>query len=200
LRWVVKKEKMESILTAARNMFGKYGMQKTHLDEVARHSKVAKATIYNYFGSKDQVYLEVLNREVAGMAAHIAEAVDLVASPLEKLRAFVFTSFRLLRESTGLLSLGPDVMDRLISGTETIRKNVFARQMAILQSILTEGVRQGTFRNDSVPTARSILYAVRGMEMTWLLDPGSAAMDDDIERLFDLLCTGILTSREVPCV
>ena len=60
----MKKEKVESILDSATKMFGRYGIQKTTLSEVASLARVAKATIYNYFGNKDQVYLEVLQREV----------------------------------------------------------------------------------------------------------------------------------------
>jgi AcrR family transcriptional regulator len=41
----MKKEKMESILATARHMFVKYGIQKTTLEEIARFSRVAKATI-----------------------------------------------------------------------------------------------------------------------------------------------------------
>ena len=51
----MKQEKLESILDAAGNMFGRYGIQKTSLHEIAQMARVAKATIYNYFGSKDQV-------------------------------------------------------------------------------------------------------------------------------------------------
>ena len=59
----MKEGKAESILDTAKKMFGRYGLQKTTLAEIARMARVAKATIYNYFGSKDRVYLEVLRRE-----------------------------------------------------------------------------------------------------------------------------------------
>jgi AcrR family transcriptional regulator len=44
-------------------MFSRYGIQKTNLDDLARMSKVAKATLYNYFGGKEQIYTEALNQE-----------------------------------------------------------------------------------------------------------------------------------------
>lgn len=190
----MKKEKVESILAVARHMFGKYGIQKTRLEEVARLSRVAKATIYNYFGSKERVYLEVLNREVGAMTARIAQEVARVGSPIDKLRAFVFSSFRLLRESADIFNLRSEFMDHLVSGTENIRNTLFTKQLSILQPILREGVVTGTFRSDSLSAARSILYAVRGMELTWLLDPKSTEVDEDLGTLFDLLCTGILVT------
>ena len=196
----MKKEKMESILAAARHMFVKHGIQKTTLEEIARLSRVAKATIYNYFGSKDRVYLEVLNREATAMGERILEEVARTTSPLDKLRAFVFSSFSLLRANADIFNLRSEFLGHLVSGTENIRKTLFSTQLSVLQPILKEGVMTGFFRNDSIHAARSILYAVRGMELTWLLDPESTEVDDDIETFFDLLCKGILAKEDVPFV
>jgi AcrR family transcriptional regulator len=190
----MKKEKVDSILVAARHMFGKYGIQKTRLEELAHLSRVAKATIYNYFGSKERVYLEVLNREVIVIAERISQEVARMSSPLDKLRAFIFTSFTLLRESADIFNLRSEFMEHLVYGTENIRKTLFSTQLSILQPILREGVMTGAFRCDSLPAARSILYAVRGMELTWLLDPRSTEVDEDIGTIFDLLCSGILAT------
>jgi AcrR family transcriptional regulator len=196
----MKKEKMESILATARHMFVKYGIQKTTLEDIARFSRVAKATIYNYFGSKDRVYLEVLNREADAMTARILEEVARMTSPLDKLRVFVFSSFSLLRTSADIFNLRSEFLGHLVAGTENIRKKLFTMQLSILQPILKEGVVTGFFRNDSIHAARSILYAVRGMELTWLLDPESTEVDEDIETFFDLLCRGILAKEDAPCV
>lgn len=190
----MKKEKVDSILVVARHMFGKYGIQKTRLEELARLSRVAKATIYNYFGSKERVYLEVLNREVSAISERISQEVSRMTSPLDKLRAFVFTSFTLLRESADIFNLRSEFMEHLVYGTENIRKTLFSTQLSILQPILREGVKTGVFRCDSLPAARSILYAVRGMELTWLLDPRSTEVDEDIGTILDLLCSGILAT------
>jgi hypothetical protein len=108
----------------------------------------------------------------------------------------VFSSFKLLKESADIFNLRSEFMDHLISGTENIRKKLFSTQMSILQPILAEGVKTGVFRNDSVPAARSILYTVRGMELTWLLDPQSREVDDDLDTLFNLLCAGIIAPKE----
>lgn len=191
----MKKDKLESVLATARQMFVKYGVQRTTLEEIARFSRVAKATIYNYFGSKDGVYLEVLNREADNMAAKILTEVALMTFPVDKLRAFVFSSFNLLRARADIFNLRSEFLGHLISGTENVRKKLFSMQLSILQPILKEGTSMGFFRNDSIHAARSILYAVRGMELTWLLDPESGEVDEDVETFFDLLCKGIVVKE-----
>lgn len=43
----------ESIIQAAKELFRKYGYHKTSVNEIAKKAKIAKATIYKYFESKE---------------------------------------------------------------------------------------------------------------------------------------------------
>jgi len=45
----------ESIKRAAQDMFRKFGYHKTSVNEIAKRAKIAKATIYKYFESKEDV-------------------------------------------------------------------------------------------------------------------------------------------------
>ncbi len=49
----------ESIKQAARELYRKFGYHKTSVNEIAKKAKVAKATIYKYFDSKEAI-LQVL--------------------------------------------------------------------------------------------------------------------------------------------
>jgi AcrR family transcriptional regulator len=80
----MKQEKLDFILDAAKKMFGRYGVEKTSMDEIARMARVAKATIYNYFGSKDRVYMEVLRREVHEIVAGISSSAEKKVHPTEE--------------------------------------------------------------------------------------------------------------------
>lgn len=50
----------ESIKKAAQDLFRKYGYHKTSVNEIARRAKIAKATIYKYFESKELVLHAIL--------------------------------------------------------------------------------------------------------------------------------------------
>jgi len=49
------KERKIQIIKAAVKRFTKHGLHKTTLDEVARDLRIGKATIYNYFESKEDL-------------------------------------------------------------------------------------------------------------------------------------------------
>jgi len=50
----------ESIIKAAQDLFRKYGYHKTSVNEIAKKAKIAKATIYKYFDSKEVLLHSIL--------------------------------------------------------------------------------------------------------------------------------------------
>ncbi|MEA3471058.1 MAG: TetR/AcrR family transcriptional regulator [Thermodesulfobacteriota bacterium] len=192
----MKQEKVDSILDTAKKMFGRYGIQKTSLHEIARMARVAKATIYNYFGSKNQIYLEVLNREVNDVIEKIEASIKDVASPEDKLRVFMHAKFRYMKDAINILNLSREGIDNLLPKTGSIRDRLFSREVSILHLILEKGVTEGTFYVSNIMlTARAIGYALRGFETTWLLKENDNEIKKHLDNLSDILCSGILVRR-----
>jgi len=50
-----KEKKKEDIRRAALELFQSYGFKKVSIDEIARKAGVSQVTIYNHFGSKDEL-------------------------------------------------------------------------------------------------------------------------------------------------
>ena len=192
----MKQEKLESILDTARKLFGRYGIQRTSLSEIAKMARVAKATIYNYFGSKDQVYLEVLNREVNDIVAKTSAAVEQASSPADKLKVFMHAKFRYMRDAINILNLGREGIDKLLPKAGDIRDRLFSKEMNILHSILKEGKREGIFYISNIMlTTRAIGYALRGFEATWLLEENDGEIEKHLDNLFDIVRKGILVRK-----
>jgi len=192
----MKGKKREKILNSAKQMFGRYGIRKTNLNEIARMARVAKATIYNYFGSKEQVYIEVLNEEVNDLMTKISEAIAQIKSPIEKLRVFYRTRLNQMRGPSYILNLSRDSGDHFTVGSTGVREHLFKKDVSILQSILEEGGREGIFRMDNVfQTARVLRYALKGMESAFPSERSNDEVERDFEELFDILCRGILVEK-----
>ncbi len=192
----MKAQKRESILNTARQMFVHYGIRKTSLNEIARMARVAKATIYNYFGSKEQVYLEVLNREANELMDRMCEAVAQIKSPLEKLRFFYRTRLTKMKEISNVWAGQGDGEDQLRSLTDIVRERLFRKEVGLVQAILEEGVREGVFRMDNViQTARVIGFALQGLETDFPVPRSREEREADFEQLFNVLCRGILAEK-----
>ncbi len=192
----MKDEKAESILNTAKKMFGRYGLQKTTLDEIARMARVAKATIYNYFGSKDRVYLEVLRREANEIVEKISFSVGQEALPGDKVVAFARAKFQYMRQAINILNLDRDGIEKVLPKAESIRSKLFEREVNIIRSILEEGVEKGVFCLNNVPLAASAIgYALKGFELNWLVQESEEQIDHHLDELTNIIFYGLMSEK-----
>ena len=192
----MKEEKAESILDTAKKMFGRYGLQKTTLDEIARMARVAKATIYNYFGSKDCVYLEVLRRETNEIVEKISSSVDQQVSAGDKLVAFARAKFRYMRQAVNILNLDREGVEKLMPSAEGIRNELFEQEVNIIHSILKQGVQKGVFDINNVPlAARAMGHALKGFEVNWLVQESEERIDHYLDELMNIVFYGLMSEK-----
>ena len=192
----MKGKNRDKILSSAKQMFCRYGIRKTNLNEIARLARVAKATIYNYFSNKEQVYLEVLNQEANELIVNISDAISQMNSPVQKLNVFYRMRFNQMKEPSYLLNLSGEYDDVSLVKSAGIRDSLFKKEISILQSILEEGMQEGIFHMESaLQTARAFGYALKGMEAAFHLKTNHDDMEKDFEGLFDILCRGILVKK-----
>ncbi len=193
----MKEEKAESILNTAKKMFGRYGLQKTTIDEIARMARVAKATIYNYFGSKDRVYLEVLRWEANEIVERISFLVSQEALPGDKVIAFARAKFQYMREAINILNLDRDGIEKVLPKAESIRSKLFEREVDVIRSILEEGVKKGVFCLNNVPlTASAIGHALRGFELNWFVQESEERIEYYLDELVNIVFYGVLSGKK----
>ncbi len=192
----MKEEKAESILNTAKKMFGRYGLQKTSLDEIARMARVAKATIYNYFGSKDRVYLEVLRREANEIVEKISFSVSQEVLPGDKVVAFARAKFQYMHQAINILNLDRDGIEKVLPKAESIRSELFEREVDIIRSILEEGVGKGIFCLNNVPLAASAIgHALKGFELNWLVHENEERIEHHLDELVHVLFYGLMCEK-----
>ena len=58
---VNKEEKKRNIILAGNEIFSRDGFFNAKVEEIAKAADVGKGTIYEYFSSKDELFLKVFN-------------------------------------------------------------------------------------------------------------------------------------------
>jgi AcrR family transcriptional regulator len=192
----MSQEKLEVIIDTAKKMFARYGLRKTSIEEVARVARVAKATIYNHFGNKDQVYLEVLRREMHEMIKEVKELVFREESPEKKLIAFVKAKFRYMRKAINIINLDREGVINLYPKAESIRKELFEHEVQMIYEVLMEGVEKLIFHlKYPLLTANAIAHALRGFEINWLVHESEERIDEYLYELKNILFFGVMSKR-----
>jgi AcrR family transcriptional regulator len=142
----------DNILKAATKVFARYGYEGGSVEKISKAAKSFDRMIYYYFGSKEGLFIEVLEETYRRM--NDAESkLDLdTAKPVEALQAvirFVVGYYRKNPEFITLLNT-----ENLHKGKH-ISKSMRAREYSspaieVIRRVLESGQAQGLFRKDAV--------------------------------------------------
>ena len=97
------KQKRESILRAALELFKLYGFKKVSINDIARKADVSQVTIYNHFGSKDGLVREVVKTQLMGILERAREIMKEDRPFPEKLETIVFDKTEIASQYHGEL-------------------------------------------------------------------------------------------------
>jgi AcrR family transcriptional regulator len=136
------------ILKAARNEFMHHGYSGARIERISRAGRSSDRMIYYYFGSKEGLYIEVLEGVYSALGAAESRLELDESQPLEALRtliAFTWNYYLAHPEFVALLSNENLQRGRHIHKSLTVAQ--LSRPMLdILGRVLDEGARQGVFR------------------------------------------------------
>ncbi len=104
----------ERILTAAAACIARVGVGKTTLDDVAREAGCSRATVYRYFGGKEELLVALVHAEAARLLDAVRRAADGAGDDLgDALVAMAVTAARCLSGHNALrfvLAHEPEVL------------------------------------------------------------------------------------------
>ncbi|MCA0422034.1 MAG: TetR family transcriptional regulator [Proteobacteria bacterium] len=137
------------ILNVATREFARRGFEGATTDDIADKAHVNKRMIYHYFGSKERLYLAVLE-EAYATARHAEEKLKLDAddpvSALSRLAEFTFDSFARDRTFISLLNTENRNEAKVLRKSEKIRA-MNSTVLKAVDTILRQGEARGVFRS-----------------------------------------------------
>ena len=98
-----KEQKKESIRRAALELFKAYGFKKVTINDIAHKAGVSQVTIYNHFGSKDELVRDVVKGQYLGLLEKVREIMKEEIPFPEKLENIVFDKTELASQYQGEL-------------------------------------------------------------------------------------------------
>jgi len=132
----------ERILAAALQVFAEKGYKEATVRDIARVAGVAVGALYPYFGSKEQLYVQVLQEEMMQYNERISEFVD--GDPQAGIRGYIenHLQFMALRKEM----VARHFKDYDLKCAKPIRRDFFERQKDFLSKIIRKGVEQEVFQ------------------------------------------------------
>lgn len=159
-------ETKELLLDAAQKRFAYYGLTKVTMDEIAADIGLSKAALYYYFKTKEEIFKEVVVREIDQYSTEMKKVVAEKSSASEKLLAFVQLRFKIANELQNLkkVSVDSNIDLRTQLGHTLIQYR--QNELEYITSIIEFGITSSEFRLVSAEkTALLIQHLIVGLAL-----------------------------------
>jgi len=175
-----RKVRKKAIIKGALIVFNNLGIDKTTMDEIAKESGFGKATLYYYFSSKEDVFVDIMNygwKDLwIGIESHII-------SDLKPRRKFI----SIVKEIAKIVTADKILYGFLFTAPNYIKdpkhqtwKKYQDRLYSVLQSIIEEGIQKKEFLNINPGL---LMKAIGGLFHQLLINNDETLQDDDFELM-----------------
>lgn len=146
----------EELLESISDLFLKYGLRSTSMEDICSHLKISKKTLYQVFCNKDDVVEQVmLHRRFNRRAQQDIEQLKKLNSIeiMLSMRDHIIASFnsRLPANQFDLKKYHPDVYQRINEQDQAFIHDLF-------HEMIDKGIRDGYFRKDINKDAQVYLF------------------------------------------
>lgn len=109
----------DRLLDAAATLLAQHGIRRTSMEDIARHARCARPTIYRHYPTRDALLGALLLRETGRFLEDLEEMQERSTAARVLEDSFVFTIHHMREHpiARGLLTLEPEAILPLLSGT-----------------------------------------------------------------------------------
>lgn len=136
--------KLKHLLEKGQELFWKYGYSGVTMDEIANESGISKMTIYKYFPSKEDLFIEILKNNIEFHTSKIIEIISDKYHTIEKIETLFNYSIDMAKEYP--ITLIRDIVEKknLFDRIAAIKKE---KALPVWQHILEDGISKNEIRN-----------------------------------------------------
>jgi len=178
--------KRQAILDTAYHLFRAHGFEKTSMAEISARVGGSKATLYSYFASKEELFVECVMSVLQNYMSETLKYLDTAGSdPARALVKFGASVLRFICSAEQVEVRRMVIAEAVRSGTGKLFFDKLAVLRARVSAFLSECMSAGTLRNDDPELAADHLGALLEAEV---LEPlllhvrDDSPQEEEIER------------------
>ena len=163
-------ERRAQLLEVARKVFGNSGFHGVSMEEVAKEAGITKPILYDHFSSKKDLYLALLDEDLADLLDKVREALDSPVGNRERIRRSFQAYFDFVDEQADGFRL---MMQESVGAEKDFRERVERMRDAAVAEVANLIERESEGRLDR-EHAEVVALALIGMvETAAQRDPGA---------------------------
>ncbi len=183
----------KKILDVSIRLFQKQGLVKTKVEDIVREAGISRATFYNYFHSKDEIFFCLIESEIDRIQTSTNGAVRDESDPYVKLRIYLHEMIVGVRELIRELNVRHDEVESLPSVPKKMVESMMRRSADAIIEILEYGVRAGAFTVSNAEIAAYVILSSLDVFINpfKLGEIKQQSVENSVDELMVILCYGL---------
>jgi len=183
----------QCILQAAQRLFAIHGYHGASIRDIVHACGVSNAALYYHFGSKQDLYFEVLGEYVAAIVGQLQKADTGEGTCRSRLARVALAYAQIILESQNVLqTLLRDVAQFDEDEIARLLPDLGSQIPAAFASILKDGIEAEEFRAVHARRAGILMMGmVNAMAVRRLYAKAETTLDEDVDLVIEVLLEGI---------
>ena len=191
----VSDERKSQILSAAEGVFTKKGFDEARMDDIAEETGLSKGTLYNYFKSKEDLVIAILDRIFLGAFKQFETPESAKLSASESIWRFTEEAISDYKKMLHMMPIAYEFLALAFRNkiVQKALKEYFNVYMDVLEPIIQRGIDTGEFRNvDAQEVAIAAGAIFEGTVLLWVYDKSRVDVERHIRSSIKLLLEGVM--------
>ncbi len=195
---ISKEAKRNAILESATIMFGDKGFFQTKMEDIGRYSKIPKGTIYEYFPSKESLFVECCKYAFDVLMKNTVERMSNIDNANSFMEKFLRSHARVI------VFLPPQYMKVFVQIWQYALWNPKAEILQVVEymfvyiretvkSFIEKDIEDGVLNRsvDVDVVVKLILGYVDSVTLEWLYSNGEIDIESELMRMWSLIVKGM---------
>jgi len=188
-----RQARMDLILDSAERLFAEKGYHETSINDIAEGADFSRTSVYQYFRSKEEIYVHLLDRYTDLLGERVATATAAAQTTPDKIRAYLAALRQLMIEKPSFFELYFIQRRELEPRLSTELQSVLSTKQRVFENVFRDfyrvGIEKGEVRDIGVKDASNLFFAqISGMLLLHQYFEGEfdVTLDDHLDRSLEL--------------
>jgi len=189
-------KKKSKIIEQSKELFEKFGYQKTTLTNIAESIGYVKSAIYYYFSGKEEIFAALVKKEAEDFLEKLIKTVAKSELPSEQLRLYIDTRINLMENVSKRYQFLKSELFELMPLIDANRKESDDKEILFVTNILDRAIeKEGLSIDNSSFTAKLLMQNIKGLEIQMFVTDQMQAHNENREAFIDFILFGVFNKK-----
>jgi AcrR family transcriptional regulator len=186
------------IIEAAAALFDEFGFHRTSTAAIADRVGAAKATVYHYFKTKDEILYAIHDAWIEGLLSVYQKRADQEPDSMERLHAVFRDVLFLMHTQPGHVRVFFEYFRELPPDLQRAARVKRDRYEGLVESSVLAGMRDGEIRWQDPRVATFALFGMCNWTYQWYRPGGRLGHAEIADQLFRIWVSGVRVPPPLP--